>query len=486
MGTGDFAQKLGLVLSTLNVSRGQLARSLGIDKSVVSRWASGVQVPTDHNLSLLTATVSRWRPGFGRRDWLLDIDAFSAGLAALDVGVPDRPSIAVMPFDNMGGDPAQDYFADGLAEEIIVALSCFKSLLVIARNSSFSYRGKQIDVRQIGRELGVRYLLEGSVRHAGERLRITAQLVECKTGAHLWADRFDGTLTDVFDLQDHIASQVVGAIPPTLDKAEIERVRRKPPSSLSAYDFYLRGLAQWRLTTRGALEESTRLFYQTIELDPEFATPYGLIALACIERHHKGWSVDSRREEAEIRRLAAIVSAIGADDALALCSAGYALGWVCDDFEGGGAMIDRGLLVNRNLASGWEYRGWTSLFLGQRLSALGQFDHALRLSPRDPFSFTAERGKALALLYLERFDEALYWATRALTHQPGEIGSLRVAAAVNALNGRLDEAKRIMVGILASHPHMRLAELGGDVVGIRRKEDLERLHLGLRLAGMPE
>lgn len=485
MGTVDFAQKLGLVLSAFNISRGQLAQSLGVDKSVVSRWASGVQIPTDHNFSRLTAAISNLRPGFGRRDWQLDADAFLAKLATLDLGVPDRPSIAVMQFENIGGDSAQNYFVDGLAEEIITGLSCFKTLLVIARNSSFSYRGRQVDVRQVGRELGVRYLLEGSARKAGERLRITARLVECATGVHLWADRFDGTLSDVFDLQDHIASQVVAEITPMLERAEIERVRRKPPGSLSAYDCYLRGLAQWRLTTRESLEESTRLFHQTIELDPEFATPYGLIALACVERHHKGWSAGSSREEAEIRRSAAVVSAIGADDALALCSAGYALGWVCNDFEAGGAMIDRGLLVNRNLASGWEYRGWASLFLGQHLSALGQFDLALRLSPRDPFSFTAERGKALALLYLERFDEALHWATRALAHQPGEIGSLRVAAAVNALTGHLDEAKRIMVEILTFHPRMRLAELVGDVVGIRRKEDLERLHLGLRLAGMP-
>lgn len=486
MATGDFAQKLGLVLSAFNLSRGQLARSLGIDKSVVSRWASGVQAPTDHNLSLLTAAVSRQRPGFTRGDWEFDINTFAGRLAALELGTPDRPSIAVMPFENRGADPAQDYFVDGLAEEIITALSCFKSLLVIARNSSFTYRGKPVDVRQVGRELGVRYLLEGSVRRAGERVRITAQLVECTTGVHLWADRFDSTFTDVFDLQDHIAGQVVAAIAPMLDKAEIERVRRKPPGNLSAYDCYLRGLAQWRLTTQEALEESTQLFYRTIELDPEFATPYGLIAMACIERHHKGWSVDSRREEAEIRRLAAVVSAIGADDALALCSAGYALGWVCNDFDGAGAMIDRGLLVNRNLASGWEYRGWTSVFLGHHLSALGQFDLALRLSPRDPFSFTAERGKAMALLYLERFDEALHWASRALTHQPGEIGSLRVAAAVNALAGRLGEARRIMADILVAHPGMRLAGLVGDVVGIRRQEDLERLHLGLRLAGMPD
>ncbi len=488
MATGDFAQNLGLVLAALNLSRGRLAQSLGVDKSVVSRWASGVQVPSDHNLALLTEMVVRHRPGFARHDWKLDADAFAARLAALDVtaSAPDRPSIAVLPLQNMTGDPGQDYFADGLAEEIITALSRFKSLLVIARNSSFAYKGKSVDVRQIGRELGVRYLLEGSVRQAGGQVRIAGQLVECTTGAHLWADRFDSALADVFELQDRLTTCVVGAIAPSLDKAEIERARRKHVANLNAYDCYLRGLALSRLKTREAVEGGTRLFYRAIELDPGFATPCGLICFASAVRRNKGWMADAQTEEGEVRRLASIVSAIGGDDALALCAAGYALGWVCDDLEAGVAMIDRGLAVNPNLAFGWQCRGWASVLVGQHQSALEQLAHALRLNPFDPDNCGPERGMAAALLHLKRVDEALPWANRALANQPGEIASQRVAAAVNALAGRLDEARRIMADILRLHPQMRLAGLSGKVVGLRRQEDLERLHQGLRLAGMPD
>ena len=204
MATGDFAQKLGVVLKAINLSRGRLAQTVGVDKSVVSRWASGVQVPSDHNLSLLTEAVARHRPGFERRDWDLDAEGFANRLNSLDAGASslEGPSIAVLPFENMSGDPEQEYFADGMVEDIITALSRFKSLFVIARNSTFTYKGKAIDVRQVGRELGVRYVLEGSVRKAGQRVRISGQLVECQTGVHLWADRFDGSLADVFDLQD--------------------------------------------------------------------------------------------------------------------------------------------------------------------------------------------------------------------------------------------------------------------------------------------
>jgi TolB-like protein len=191
MAIADFALKFGLVLKTFNLSRGRLAQTVGIDKSVVSRWASGVQVPSDHNLSLLTEAVARHRPGFERRDWDLDAEGFANRLDALDAGasrlaLPDKPSIAVLPFQNMSGDPEQEYFTDGITEDIIAELSRFHSLFVIARNSSFSYKGKSPNIQQVGRDLGVRYVLEGSIRKSSNRIRVIGQLVDTFTGNHLW------------------------------------------------------------------------------------------------------------------------------------------------------------------------------------------------------------------------------------------------------------------------------------------------------------
>ena len=247
MGTGDFAQKLGLVLKATNLSRGRLAQTAGVDKSVVSRWVSGVQVPSDHNLSLLTEAVARHRPGFERRDWDLDAERFANRLDALKAGASnlEGPSVAVLPFENMSGDPEQAYFADGLAEDLITGLSRVSWLLVIARNSSFALRGEKLDARSIGARLGVRYLVEGSVRRAGQRLRLTVQLIEAATGNHLWADRYDGSLENVFDFQDRIVASLVGAIEPKLRATEIARSQRKRPDSLDAFDLFLQALPKF-------------------------------------------------------------------------------------------------------------------------------------------------------------------------------------------------------------------------------------------------
>jgi adenylate cyclase len=487
MTTNDFGQKLGVVLKAINVSRGRLAQTVGVDKSVVSRWASGVQVPSDHNLSLLTEAIARHRPGFERRDWDLDGEGFANRLDALNIG-PSRlegPSIAVLPFENMSGDPEQEYFADGIVEDIITALSRFKSLLVIARNSTFTYKGKAIDVRQVGRELGVRYVLEGSVRKAGERVRISGQLVECRTGIHLWADRFDGSLVDVFDLQDQVTTNVVSAVAPRLDRAEFERARRKRVDDFTAYDCFLRGLALFSLRSREALTEAIRFWYRAIELDPDRATPCGLIALALWTQRNNGWGADKERENAEIRRLASIVAANGGDDALGLCAAGDALAFACGEYEAGVALLDRGLSENPNLALGWRCRGWVSVLLGQHQGAVAQLAFALRLSPLDPLNHMTERGMAAALLHLEKYDEAASWASKALTHKPGEAGSLRIAAAAKALAGRIDEARSVVADIRQFHPHMRLSALA-SIMGFSRKEDVDRVLRGLRLAGLPE
>jgi TolB-like protein len=218
--------------------------------------------------------------------------------------LPDKPSIAVLPFEYLSGDREQEYFADGVVEEIITALSRMRWLFVIARNSSFTYRGRAVDVKQVGRELGVRYVLEGSVRKGGSKIRITGQLIDTTTGGHMWADRFDGGLDDIFDLQDQVTASVVGAIAPKLEQAEIERSRRKPTENLDAYDHYLRGLAGLHQFSREGNDDALSNLYRAIELDPAFASAYGLAARCYSQRWYGGWVADRPRAVAEAERLA--------------------------------------------------------------------------------------------------------------------------------------------------------------------------------------
>jgi TolB-like protein/class 3 adenylate cyclase/tetratricopeptide (TPR) repeat protein len=401
------------------------------------------------------------------------------------LALPDKPSIAVLPFQNMSGDPEQEYFADGMVEDIITALSKFKSLFVIARNSSFTYKGKPVDIKQAGRELGVRYVLEGSVRKAGGRVRITGQLIDCETGTHLWADRFEGSLEDVFNLQDEVTGSVVGAIAPKVERAEIDRARRKPVENLNAYDCFLRGLAHTRVVTRESYDEALRLFYRAIELDPDFSTPYGLAARCYNIRMLQGWRTERDREEAETRRMASRVSAIGLDDALALCWSGFALFRLCREYDAGIALLDRGLSINQNLSDGWHTRGIASMILGQHEAAIEQSDRAIRLDPLDPEIYRPESIMALSHLLLGRYDEALTFATRALARQPKWMTALRALAAVHALTGNLAEARKIVIRIRQEDPKISMSGLQ-SIWGYQRPQDVALLNEGLRLAGLPE
>src|SRR5258706_2317389 len=267
--------------------------------------------------------------------------------------LPDRPSIAVLPFTNLSGDPEQDYFADGMVEEIITALSRLRWLFVIAHNSSFTYKGRPVDVRQVGRELGVRYVLEGSVRKSANRLRIIGQLIDASTGVHIWADRFDGAIEDIFDLQDQVTASVVGAIAPKMEQAEIKRARCKPTANLDAYDYYLPGLAKIYQATKDANGDALRLLYKAVELDANFASAYGMAAWCYVWRKRNGWMADQAKEIAETARLARQAVESGKDDAVALAMGGFALAYAVGEVEDGGAFIDRALILHRNLAVGW-------------------------------------------------------------------------------------------------------------------------------------
>ncbi len=399
--------------------------------------------------------------------------------------LPDKPSIAILPFTNLSSDPEQEYFADGIVEEIITALSHFRQLFVIARNSSFTYKGRAVDVKQVGRELGVRYVLEGSVRKAANRVRITGQLVDTATGAHLWAERFDGGLGDIFDLQDQVTESVVGAIAPAVEKAEIERAKRKPTESLDAYTVYLRGLAKVYQFARQANEEALRLFNSAIELDPDFAAAYGRAASCYVMAKINGWISDTANEIAEVTRLAQRAVELGKDDAVALAAGGWALAYVVRDLEVGAALIDRALVLNSNLAVEWYWGGWVKNYLGAPEAALERFARAMRLSPLDPFVPGMRGGTAHAHFFLGRYDEAASWAAMALQDRPDFQAGLRIAAASNAMAGRPEQAHRAVARLRQLNPALRVSTLK-DVLPYRRAEDLSRYEEGLRQAGLPE
>jgi len=401
-----------------------------------------------------------------------------------ELSLPDKPSIAVLPFANMSSDPEQEYFADGVVEEIVTALSNMRWLFVIARNSSFTYKGRAVDVKQVGRELGVRYVLEGSVRKSCDRMRITAQLIDAVTGVHLWAHRFDGAREDIFDLQDRVTEAVVGAIGPKLEQIEIERAKRKPTDSLDAYDYYLRGVANYYPVTREESEEMLRLLRCAIDLDPGFAAAYGLAAWCFARRKAFGWINNLERETAEtVSRRAAELSN---DDALPLACAAFALGLVCGELEEATGLVDRALGLNSNLAVGWGSSAWIRVWRGEPEVGIEHSARAMRLSPLGPMMGESQSVTAHAHFFAGRYDEACRWAAKTALENPRIPGGARILAASNALAGRLNEARAAAHRLLQIDPPRRISNLT-DVLGpYRRPEDLAKYAEGLRKAGLPE
>ncbi|BCG96925.1 transcriptional regulator [Mesorhizobium sp. 131-2-1] len=399
--------------------------------------------------------------------------------------LPDKPSIAVLPFENMSGEAEQEYFADGIVEEIITALSRIRWLFVIARNSSFTYKGRAVDVRQIGREQGVRYVLEGSVRKAGNRIRIAGQLVDASTGLQLWADRFDGEIADVFDLQDRVTANVVGAIAPKLEQAEIARVKNKPTESLDAYDHYLRGMAGLHQWTRETNEEGRLHFYRAIELDPNFAAAYGMAARCYSQRRSSGWTTDAEEEVAETVRLARRATELGRDNADALSAAGLSLAYIAGEVDEGAVLLERALALNPNLAWAWYFSGWVKVYLGDPEAAISDTARAMRLSPHDIHIFNMQTVVAYAHLLSGRFNDAIAWAEMALRGRSGHASALRVLAASSALSGRPEQARKAMTRLREVNPALRLSNVS-EYIPLRRAKDLRLLTDGLRQAGLPE
>jgi TolB-like protein len=399
--------------------------------------------------------------------------------------LPDSPSIAVLPFRNLSGDGEEDYFADGVVEDIITALSRIRWLFVIARNSSFTYKGRTVDEKQVGRELGVRYVVEGSVRQSESRIRITGQLVDASAGTHLWADRFEGRLDDIFELQDQIATSIVGAIASQLERAEIERARRKPTGSLSAYDTYLRAMPHLHRGTREAIDEALPLFYKAIQIDPEFASAHAMAAWCHFWRKINGWMTDRERDIAEGARLARLAVELGKDDAVALTRGGHALAHLAGEIDGGIALIDKALVLNPNLAAAWFLGGFLRTLSGDPDAAIEFFTRAMRFSPLDPEMFRMQAGMALSHLLAGRFDMAASWAEQSFRQSPTFLAVVAIIAASHALAGRTGQAQTAIEHLRKLDPTFRISSLS-RWIPIRRPEHLARFATGLREAGLSE
>jgi adenylate cyclase len=382
-------------------------------------------------------------PGRGYRLVGLAGSAGAAVSAAQGLPLPDKPSIAVLPFQNLGGDPDQEYFADGMVEEIITALSRIRWLFVIARNSSLTYKGQAVDVKQIGRELGVRYVLEGSVRKAGRRVRITAQLIEAESGAHLWADRFDGSLEDVLDLQDQVAIGVAGVIEPALQAVEIRRAMERPRNDPAAYDLYLRALRATGSWEKKDYLEALDWLSQAIKQDATYGPALALSAVYHIALSGSGWTDDPEATRQKAISLARRAVRNATDDAGTLGRAAYVLAYLGEDIDAATALVDRSLDLNPSFADGWRWSGWLRLWAGLPDVAIDHFEKSLRLNPRAPLSGTL-MAKGVAHFFARRLDQARTMLLLSLQQYPDWVPTNRFLAACYGHLGQLDEAKIII------------------------------------------
>jgi TolB-like protein len=407
--------------------------------------------------------------------------------AAQDVGsslpLPDKPSIAVLPFTNMSGDAEQDYFADGMVEEIITALSRIRWLFVIARNSTFTYKGRSVDVKQVGRELGVRYVLEGSVRKANQRIRITAQLIDALIGTHLWADRFEGSLADVFDLQDQVALSVAGVIEPTLRQAEIERARRKRPDSLDAYDLYLRALPYAFTSMPGDADKALALLGKAIELEPDYAAAHAIIAFCHEQRYLRG-GLDEKTRTAALHH-ARQALAVGGDDAAALATAAFVIAVADHDYETALTAFDRSFALSNSCSLALGFSSIVRAWKGDDNIAVEQGKLALRLSPFDPLIYVPYVGLAYAHFASRRFEEAAAAASRAMQSNPRFSVPYILRTAALAEAGRTADASAMAQRLLELEPGLT-ASVAIRSARYANPENIAALSSALRKAGLPK
>jgi adenylate cyclase len=398
------------------------------------------------------------------------------------LALPDKPSIAVLPFENMSGDPEQEYFADGMVEEIITALSRFKWLFVIARNSCFTFKGKAVDVKEVGRRLGVRYVLEGSVRKSAGKVRIAGQLIDAVTGAHIWADRFERDLTDVFALQDELTVAVVSAIEPRLLQTEIEMATRRPLENLTAYDLYLRARQKMYLRTREGYAETIRLAHRALDLDPRSISAAVVAATGHLNNVLLDFSTDPQFDRSEAIRLARLALSLDENDERALFIAGLVAAYFIGDHEAALDIVDRAVTTNPNSYIVWNSRGWVYKVAGQYEEAIRSFERGIRVSPLDPVIHNSLAGIGYALIELRRFDEAVAFFKRALRQNSSD--GLAFRGLVSALThlGRDAEAREALARLLEVNPAFTVSAFIARTGLSNAKLFIE----GLRKAGLPE
>jgi adenylate cyclase len=398
--------------------------------------------------------------------------------------LPDKPSIVVLPFTNLSEDPDQTFLAEGIVDEVTSALSRFRSLFVIARSSTLAYKERAVDVKRVSRELGVRYVLEGTMRRAGDRVRITAQLIDGQSGSYLWSDHYDGEITDLFDLQDRITVSIIGALQPTIRSSEIERARRKRPGNLHAYDYVMRALPSIWAVERATNEEALGLLEQAMALDPSYALPKALAAWCHGQRVPFLWTNHPEEERSAALRLAKEAARLDSDDPLVLTvlASAHAVG---REFTEAVPLIDRAVQLDPNSAWAWHHSGFIRTFLNQPDLAIEHFQRSIRISPLDPYNFNAAIGIGIAHFHAERFAEAASWVRRGIAEKPSATWAWRIVAAAYANLGRLDEAREALARLVQAHPGITITAI--KQASMPPSPSFQRaLFDGLRAAGLVE
>jgi adenylate cyclase len=397
--------------------------------------------------------------------------------------LPEKPSIAVLAFQNMSGDPEQEYFADGMVEEITAALCRVRDFFVIARNSAFSYKGRAVPLQQVSRELGVRYLIEGSVRKAGNHVRVTAQLIDGTSDTHLWADKYDGAITDIFDLQDRITASVVGAIQPSVRSAEIERSRRKRPESLDAYDLVLRAYPNVWSLERAANAEALKLLYQATAIEPDYSLALSLTAWCHAQQVVYNWAVEPASARTEALRLAQMAVTTSGEDPTILTVLGAAYA-IVHKHSVAARLLEKALALDPNSAWAWNRSGWLQTYLGNPDISIDHFERALRLSPFDPLNFNAYIGIGGAHFAAGRYDDAALWIEKGLIDRPGATWAYRELVAAYTLLGRDSDARAGLLRLINDYPDLTVSKVLSALV--YPQPMLDRIAEGLRKAGMAE
>ena len=398
--------------------------------------------------------------------------------------LPDKPSIAVLPFDNLSDDPEQVYFVDGIVEDIITELSRFRYIFVIARTTSFTYKGKSVDIREVGRELGVRYVLEGSVRRIGDRVRITAQLIEASTGNHIWAERYDRDLEDIFSVQDEITTQVAGSILPEVLSAEMQRARQKPAESLDVWNYAVR--ARWHVLrlTREDNAEAKRLFGKALELEPNYVPALAFLVYCHICDVLFGWSQAPPESITEARRLARQAASLDENDPWVQCALGLTE-FIAKDPDTAIAHYRKAIELNPNFALAYGYLSLQLAYAGEAEAAIEAGHKAIRISPRDPELFHFHSAICTAHFVGENYTEAVTWANKVMAERPEAPAARRVLAASLAQLGQIEKARRVMEGLLSITPGLT-ATLLRNIIYFKRPADFDRYIDALRKAGLPE